>query len=324
MVDLYQAEDTVFRLAAFLKAKAQGASDAEAGKFARESFLDYSINAPWVQAMRATAFPFISFIYRAAPMAAETFAKKPWKLFKRMMILGALNALGYMGSGGDEDKERKLLPDEKRGRVWGLFPKLIRMPWNDAHGSPVFLDARRFVPVGDIFDLGQTHSAIPWLPMAVPGGPLAILSELLFNKDQFTGKPIVNDSDTAKETAEKVLDHLYKAVAPNLPFLPGTWSFQAITDAGKGKTDAFGREKSMAQALASSVGLKIAAYPADVAKLGIKIQLDAAEQEVKTEIQHLAREYARRGISRDEFEKKKDYQIQKLKKLERAARERLN
>jgi hypothetical protein len=41
-------------------------------------------------------------------------------------------------------------------------------------------------------------------------------------------------------------------VAPNLPFLPGTYSFQDITDAGKGKTDAFGREKSLPQALASS------------------------------------------------------------------------
>jgi hypothetical protein len=171
MIDLYQAEDTVFRLAAFLKAKAEGKSDAEAGKVARRSFLDYSINAPWIQMMRATVFPFISFVYRAAPMMLETYARKPWKLMKLWIVLGGLNALGYMLSGGDEDKERKLLPKEKQGRVLGFLPpKLIRMPWNDQHGSPVFLDVRRFIPVGDVFDLGQTHAALPWRRWRCPAG----------------------------------------------------------------------------------------------------------------------------------------------------------
>jgi hypothetical protein len=203
MIDLYQAEDTVFRLAAFLKAKAEGKSDAEAGKVARRSFLDYSINAPWIQMMRATVFPFISFVYRAAPMMLETYARKPWKLMKLWIVLGGLNALGYMlrrrrGQGAQAAAEGEAGPHPRL-----LPPKLIRMPWNDAHGSPVFLDVRRFIPVGDVFDLGQTHAALPWLPVAIPGGPLAVALELYANRSQFTGKEITHESDTPREVARR-------------------------------------------------------------------------------------------------------------------------
>lgn len=324
MIDLYQAEDTVFRLAAFLKAKADGKSDAEAGKFARKSFLDYSINAPWVQMMRSTALPFISFIYRAAPMMLEAYARKPWKLAKLWVVLGGLNALGYMLSGGDEDKERKLLPKEKQGRILGFLPpKLIRMPWNDAQGNPVFLDVRRFIPVGDVFDLEQTHAALPWSPVAMPGGPLALALELAANRSQFTGKNITNESDTALEIMQKVSDHIFKAVAPNLPFVPGTYSFQAITGAGKGRTDQFGREQSLPQALGSSIGVKLAAYPADVAKLGIKAEFSQQKEEIEKEIRRLAREHARKGISTDDFKDKVQYQVNKLRRLSDETRERV-
>jgi len=316
MMDLYQAEDTVFRLAAFIKAKEEGRTDTEAGKIARKSFLDYEINAPWIQMMRSTAFPFISFIYRAAPMLLETAAHKPWKLLKLALVLGGLNALGYALSGGDEDKERKLLPDEKAGKIFGfLSPKLIRMPWNDANGSPVFLDIRRFIPVGDIFDLGQTHSAVPVLPFAIPGGPLAVMAELIANRSQFTGRDINKETDTGFETATKVFDHLFKALAPNIVFLPGTYAFKAVMDAGSGRTDPFGREQSLPMAAASSVGVKLAAYPRDAAMLGIKLDQDAKAREIHQNIRALGRELNRNGISREEFDSKVAEQVEKLKKI---------
>lgn len=91
LIDLYEAEDQVFRLAAWLKAKEDGASDLAAGKVARRSFLDYHINAPWVQALRSTALPFISFTYRSVPMLLEVAAKKPHKLLKLALLAGGLN-----------------------------------------------------------------------------------------------------------------------------------------------------------------------------------------------------------------------------------------
>lgn len=314
LIDLYEAEDQVFRLAAWLKAKEDGAGDLVAGKVARRSFLDYNINAPWVQAVRNTALPFISFTYRAVPMLLETAARRPHKLIKLGLIAGALNALGYMLSGGDEDDERKLLPEEKAGSIFGMVPKLIRMPWNDANGQPVFLDVRRFVPVGDIFDTGQTHSAFPMLPALVPGGPLAVLAEIFpFNKVNFTGKPITLETDTGIEKAEKVADHLYKAFAPNIAVLPGTYAWTGIANAAKGRTDSFGQEQSTPMAVSSAFGVKLGSYPKDVLIQNTRLEKDAKIREIDRNIGQINREYQKKGIDGEEQQKLIDAQI--VKKL---------
>jgi len=311
LIDLYEAEDQVFRLAAWLKAKEDGAHDLVAGKMARRSFLDYHINAPWIQAMRSTAFPFISFTYRSIPMLLEVAAKKPHKLMKLAMLAAAINALGYMMSGGDEDDERKLLPEEKAGSIWGMVPKLIRMPWNDANGAPVFLDIRRFIPVGDIFDTGATHSAAPMLPFAIPGGPLAVFAELVTNKSQFTGKDITLATDTAMEKAAKISDHLYKAFAPNIIILPGTYAWSGVVNASSGRTDSFGREQSTTQAVTSAFGVKLGSYPKDVLTLNAQRETQAKVMEIDRNITQLKREYQRKGIDENEFNSRLDAQMVK-------------
>jgi len=320
LIDLYEAEDQVFRLAAWLKAKEDGAGDLVAGKIARRSFLDYNINAPWIQAARNTVLPFISFTYRAVPMILETAARKPHKLMKLGLVAGAINAFGYMLSGGDEEEERALLPEEKAGSIFGMVPKLIRMPWNSdlvvdgkkVGEAPVFLDIRRFVPVGDIFDLGATHAAVPMLPFTMPGGPLVLVSELVANKSQFTGKEITLETDTAAEKATKVADHLYKAFAPNIVVLPGTHAWTGVMNAGTGKTDSFGREQSTAQAVSSAFGVKLGSYPADVLQLNAQRATQAKLMEIDRNITQLKREYQRNGIDAEEFQEKTDAQIAKM------------
>ena len=303
LIELYQSEDDVFRLAAWLKAKEEGKTDLQAGKVARTSFLDYRINAPWVQAIRSTALPFISFSYRAIPMFIETVAKKPHKIMKLMMLAGALNALGtLLAGGGDDDKERKLLPEEKAGRIWGMVPKLIRMPWNDGHNSAVYLDIRRFIPVGDVFDMGSGQSAVPMLPFMSIGGPLAVAGELIFNKSLFTGKDLVLKSDTAGQVTTKVLDHLYKAFAPNLLGLPGTYATTGVMQSMQGRTDAFGREMSTTQAVTSSFGVKLGSYPADVLRRNLQGKMRVEIMEIDKNITQLRRQLQTKRISNDEFQ----------------------
>ena len=307
----------VFRLAAWLKAKEEGASDIEAGKRSRKSFLDYHINAPWIQAMRQSAWPFISFTYRAVPMLAEMAGKKPHKLMKLMLLAGGLNALGSMLAGGGDDEERKLLPEEKAGRIWGLVPKLIRMPWNDAHGSPVYLDIRRFIPVGDVFDVGAGQAAVPVLPGLLPGGPLVLAAEVVLNKNAFTGKPITLETDTGVQQAGKVADHLYKAFAPNILGLPGTYATTGVTEAAQGKTDAFGREQSVAQAVASAFGVKLGSYPADVLRRNLNAKAQAEMAEVEKNIAQLKRQRQTNRISQDEFQEAVQVEVQKKTKIMR-------
>lgn len=324
LIDLYQAEDDVFRLAAWLKAKEDGATDIDAGKASRRSFLDYHINAPWIQAMRQSAWPFISFTYRAVPMLAEIAGKKPHKLMKLMMLAGALNALGGMlAGGGDDDEERKLLPEEKAGKIWGMVPKLIRMPWNDQHGSPVYLDIRRFIPVGDVFDVGAGQAAVPVLPGMMPGGPLVLFGEVVFNKSAFTGKPITLDTDTPLQKAEKVADHLYKAFAPNVLGLPGTYATTGVVEATQGRTDPFGREMSVAQAVASSFGVKLGSYPADVLRRNLNAKAQAEIAEVEKNIAQLKRQRQTNRISQDEFQEAVQVEVQKKTKIMRDLAEKV-
>lgn len=333
IIQLYQAEDDVFRLAAWLKAKEGGATDLDAGKVSRKSFLDYSVNAPWVQAMRTSFFPFIAFSYRAIPMLLETAAKKPHKLLKLMALAGAVNALGVAIGGGGKDDERKLLPEEKAGGIWGMVPKLIRMPWNDQHGSPVYLDVRRFIPVGDVVDIGQGQSAIPIPPSLQPGGPLVVAAEVLANRSLFTGQDIVKrDTDTAAEQTGKVIDHLFKAFAPNI-LLPNpvgyaveaatgvknagqTYAWSGVADAQKGRTDAFGRELSVTQAAGNAFGVKMGSYPADVLRRNLQAKALAQVSEIEKEIAQLKRQRQTNRLDADEFAeavRKQNAKIAKVK-----------
>ena len=185
------------------------------------------------------------------------------------------------------------------------------MPEDDANGSPVFLDIRRWIPVGDIFDIGQNHAALPILPSMTPGGPLALMAELGLNKQGFTGKAITLETDTAFEKAEKLTDYLYKAFAPNIAILPGTYAWTGIANAGGGKTDSFGREQSLAQSIVSSVGVKLGSYPPDVLRLNAQRGAQAKMMEIDKNITALKREFQKKGIDRDEFNAKAKAQIEK-------------
>jgi hypothetical protein len=315
LIKLYGQEDEFFRLAAFIKAREDGLTDAQAGKMARDSFLNYEINAPWIAALRRSFMPFVAFTYRALPMMAKIAADKPWKIAKWMLVAGALNALGYMMSGGDEDKERAFLPDEKRGRIWGLVPKLIRMPWNDSHNQPVFLDIRRWIPLGDVVDMGQSQSAIPIPPPLMPGGPAVLLAEVVGNTSLFTGQDITKATDTLSEKWGKVADHLWKGFAPNMPGLPGTYATDSIVGAGNGKTDRFGREQSLGQALGSSVGVKLGSYPPDVLLSNEAAKLAGEISEIRRGLRADARQLGRHGITQAQFDEREKVATAKITEL---------
>lgn len=310
MEDAYQFEDAIFRLAAFVKAIRYGKSDIEAGRIARHSFLNYDINAPWVQAARHTALPFVSFFYRALPMALNTVKSKPWKILKLLAFWQIISILGTLGSGGDDDEERKLLPKEKQGRVWGVVPKMVRMPWNH-DDAPYFLDIRRFVPVGDIADNEMGSGMLP--PWATPGGPLVMLAEvLLANKSFFTEKEIVQDTDSQGERLEKRLDHLIKGMLPNVP-LPNPLNLQTPTgeinplglSQGSGQSYAWSaieksllkREGSIGEvrntpaAIASAFGIKASAFPERNMQAAKQIELNKQVEEIKDAMRKIQRNY---------------------------------
>jgi hypothetical protein len=314
----YELEDEIFRMAAFVRQLRNGASDLDAGRFARSAFLDYAINAPWIEFARRTVLPFIGFPYRAIPMLINTAVNKPWKLIKLATIAGLLNSLAYAALGlddDDEEKERAFMPPQKSGRIWGVVPRLMRMPWNDTHDQPVFLDVRRWVVLGDLLDVEATNMALPMLPSIVPGGPLAILAELYLNRSSFTGKAITDDTQTFGEKLAAVSEHLYRSFAPNAPWVAGSYSWGSLADAGRGRTDVFGREQSGAQATLSAVGIKLGSYPPDVLQYNESRRIGALQAQLVSQARALSRQAARHQISQEDYEAELAAIIEKRRRL---------
>ena len=82
--NLYQLEDQAFRMGLFMDRLAKGMSPAEAAADAKKWFIDYDINAPFINTLRRFPTPFISYTYRVVPLLAEAAVKRPWK-FKIFM-----------------------------------------------------------------------------------------------------------------------------------------------------------------------------------------------------------------------------------------------
>lgn len=314
MIDVYQLEDQIFRLAAFIKGRESGLTAREAGRFARKSFLDYDIQAPWVvAAKRSGLLPFVSFSYRAIPMLYETVRDKPWKLMKLALVLGGVSAASaaFLGlSGDDDDDERRWLPDEKSGKLWGMIPKLVRMPWNTGSDNPVFLDVRRFIPAGDIVDTGTSQGAIPLPPFLTVGGPLSLMVELYSDKSLFTGKELNKASDSTAESAVKVLDHIYKWAAPNIPIpslgtiVPGTetgqfqtYAWTGIVKAAQREEGAFGRDQNVPMAIGSAFGIKLEGYSPATGVVNAKGKLGQVRKELRMDRAALAKQRANGGLS---------------------------
>jgi hypothetical protein len=316
MIDAYRVEDEVFRMATYMRRRALGDDAKAAADMAREQFIDYDIRAPWVNMARNSILPFISYTYRAAPLVAKAVATRPWKLAKYFTIAYVLNAMAYALTGGDEDKERKSLRENEQGRTWIGTERMTRMPFNDRHKNPVFLDIRRWIPAGDIFDLSQGDLPA-WLNF---GGPLMIGAELFLNRQAFTGNEIVNTkTDDWWDRGKKRADHLYKSWVPSAAYVPNSFYWDRVANAVKGATDSAGRPYSVSLALASSVGIKLKPQDVEDAMKWKAIELKRVDRALNEEVQRLGRRQQRGLISETEFNKAISEIVAKKRKIQEKA-----
>ncbi len=297
-IDLYRLEDEVFRMATYLRRRDQGYGEAEAAREAREQFLNYDIRAPWVNAARRTVLPFIAYTYRAVPIIAKSMAHRPWKLLKYATVAYAANALAYTLEPGDEDEERRSMRSEEQGYTWVGGPRMMRLAMRDEYGNPLFIDMRRWVPAGDVFDMNQGASAIPipsWLQF---GGPIMIAGELMLNKQGFTGQEITNEyTDTTVDKISKTADYLWKAFMPSAAWIPGSWYWTKIGEAATGVRDWQGRRYSIGQAAMSSVGVKVRPQDVEAGFYDHQRRFNRTERELMAQARRIVADYDRGRIS---------------------------
>ena len=321
LVDLYQLEDEIFRMATFMRRLDLGDTAADAALIAREQFLDYDIRAPWVNAARRTVLPFISYTYRAVPVVAESMIHRPWKLAKYITIAHLANTLAYELAPGDEDEERRTMRREAQGSTWVGTPRMIRMPWRDEHDNPVFMDVRRWIPAGDVFDMNQGQSAVPIPAPLQFGGPLMLGAELALNKQAFTGQPIRDrDTDTPGEAVRKVSDWAWKSWMPSAAWIPGGWYWDRIWTAAGGGRDMVGRPYSLPQAVVSSVGIKVQPHDVELGYYYRGRDLDFQRRSVQAQARQAQRDLSRGLITERQYEREVELIERKMGMLEQEYR----
>ncbi|NOR19277.1 MAG: hypothetical protein GQ538_04225, partial [Xanthomonadales bacterium] len=323
MLKYYQNEDQVFRMATYMRRKAQGMDEVAAGLSARDQFLNYDINAPWINALRATIMPFISYTYRAVPIVAKSIAQRPWKLAKYFTIAYGMNAIAYALTGSDEEKERRSMRDEMSGLMWIGAPRMIRMAWNNEEGDPYYWDIRRLIPVGDVFDMNQYHAALPIIPASLmPSGPIAMGFEFMLNKTGFFGEEIVDPlADDWVIGTEKTLDWLWKSYGPSAPWIPYSYYWDKIGIATTGGRDRLGREYDILPALASSFGIKISPHDVSYGMALKAMEIERTVEAVRHKLNFLEKDYWQHKVSKSNYEATRKRYIMRLEHLEEKARE---
>lgn len=321
MIDAYRMEDEIFRMASYMRRRSLGDTPKQAADFARQQFIDYDIRAPWVNMARNSVLPFISYTYRAAPLVAKAMAHHPWKLAKYAMIAQAVNMLGYMLTGDDdEDRERRSLRDTEQGSTWVGAPRMIRMPFNDQYGNPTFLDVRRWIPAGDIFDT-QGNDIPAWLNL---GGPLLLGAELFLNRSGFTGDDITNTeiNDFWERSADRA-DYLWKAWMPSAAWVPNSWYWEKVGNALKGATDYSGRPYGLGNALASSIGIKLKPQDVEDGMSWKAFEFSKTERALKAEAKRISKRHERGILSDKEFNQRMMKIMEKVETLNEKRKETL-
>ena len=327
----YQMEDQMFRIAMYLDRlekrmpelnklkKGTNAYENQLLKIKKESaleskkgFIDYNIQAPWVQRARDTAVPFIAYTYGIIPILAKTATTKPHKFAKWAAIGYAINYAGQERSKSDEESERAIMVEREKSDIFGLNfmpPSFLKLPdsWNQAFtlgldrdpftgksmpSRSLYLDTTRWIPGGDV--LGQTSEngrLIPGLP--APFQPSfgmigEIVGPLMFGVDPFTGKQDDRDYGVDWENTKFMLQRLI----PNNPLIglsiyqkavgaDSRWtefdsrSVEKIMGAleSKEKVSSYSADLPVLMAIAQTVGIKLWPFERD-----IKLRTFTAEQ----------------------------------------------
>lgn len=230
---LYNAEDQVFKLAAFLKYRSQGMNAKTAAREVNRWFPNYAELHPWTKKVSRSPVggPFLAFNEQAIRIVGRAMIRHPLKLAKWAAIPGAMTAFSTYYLGMDEDE--KDLVDSRRSSFEPLLP--VR----DKDGAVQKLDLRYIIPMANelqkIIDLGTGKSGRIEVPFLLQNPPLAGWNDLTYNKNLFTGRQIVDPKDGLKTKIVKWTNHMLWESAP-IP-TSFTWGRQRLQRAFSDKSD---------------------------------------------------------------------------------------
>lgn len=266
LLELYAAEDNVFRLAAFMNraGELQSANDGaaltadqwrQAGDFGRDAFLNYDIDAKYLQYARQTIMPFASWTYAAIPMLGKIAVTRPWMIANVLTSYALLDAAMSALAGEDEEDRNRLGKMYNEKLFFNSGPNsMIRIPFMGDDENPVYFR------LGDYIPLSSTMRGTPagflgyenWPGGFSPNGPLVMLAGMFMNTDTYTGKKISDPTDSALDVT---LNNIGMVVDMALPPVISTRNVGKAIDFIEGDTTISGRDISP-MLFARAAGLK--------------------------------------------------------------------
>ncbi len=272
---LYQTEETIGKAVKFIAEREKGKTIAEARVEANKWLFDYGETPKVVNFLRTNPFlgiPFITWSYKAFPRIIETAITRPISFWKYPVIISALSkySLSKINLLQDEwDKIKAGFPERIAQGEWLL------LPFRDANGKMQMLDLTYIMPYKDGYDLAMSgytlatqgkfndgKNIVEGVVGMIDAPITTTISELMSNKNTYSGYPIYNEIDTPAEQMIKVLDYLYKLYMPSLaPEIPGItkggYAWHKLSSTIKHNEDYYGRNFTLAPAIGSSIfGLK--------------------------------------------------------------------
>ena len=251
----YQAEDTFFRYLIYRDARERGMEPSDAVDYAQRYIFTYDDLPQTARRIRDFGIPFFAYTYKAVPALLHTALHHPDRMVLPAAVLWGVNAAAYAIAAGDDDEswdiklkryltdpdyrekarkleqmEREHLPIWQKGMTALGTPKTIRLGMDDVTKLPIFLDASRIVPGGDMLDVENNAGGVPWIQPLTPNHPLlSIYSAMMLNKDGYFGRELVDANDTRSEAAAKRADWMWKQLTPAIAF--GNYHFERVMNA---------------------------------------------------------------------------------------------
>jgi len=264
---VYQFNEEFFKTAKALHNLERGMDVKAAVDDAQTWLFDYSKTTPFINLVKDTAIPFVTFTYKALPAIAKAAAEHPVRLWKYPI------ALADMTEAAAEELD---LSEKEWERARALLPGYVRrgefllLPFKDQSGRLQFVDFTYIFPWGDIGEIGQQGLG------RLMQNPLVTLEEdLRRGRAAFNDQELWNHDDNTVTAKDKFLAgfrHAFRTLMPALMPPYGT-SVDVMAKAIEGVPDWAGRQSSLPQAvLRTLAGIKVT--PVDLSQQQRQAQAD--------------------------------------------------
>jgi len=272
---LYQAEDEIFKLAAYLKAKdmlTEGgagtpARSAAAANHVRQWFPYFdSGTSGTLRLIGRTAMPFLGFYRESIRIFGHALKERPIALAAGLSVPSFVTFLSAMALGLDDDDLEEIQKDMrgKAGKLLGPTP---------LEGMPLFsmlLPVRSDTGQVQQFDISAVHPFVDFLGTRVESGPQedwwqktlrsfvaagpigSLLYAQMTGRDTFGDRTFVEDNMTGTEKLAARLDNAAKTLLP--PLFPGGTGFETLSNAGERSTNKTLEVRSPTQAAVRVLG----------------------------------------------------------------------